>query len=247
LNSVKTGRWKFHTSLFKDISPEAKDFIRKCLTKVPSKRPSSHDMLDHPWFQSATSPLPSISNISLDVLIRLRGFSKKASFTKLCIEVVAHTLRFQQISDLRKEFMKVDKKQLGYISSTAMQNVFRSCCQFNENDLALLCSEMGFQDEGMIQYHEFLAAALSRRIITEENILLAFEKISNHREYITVDDISSLLGIDSSSKEMVKIFSEVGLSKNERLNFEKVSSTSHMIFQYHSYLEQSIMSSLRVL
>lgn len=223
IRSVKRGHWKFHEASFKNISPDGKDFIRKCLTKVPSKRPSSKVLLNHPWFLLAISPNQSENGLSVDVLVRLRGFTRKSLFSKLCVEVVAHTLRFEQISELRKEFMKIDKKQLGYISSVDMQQIFRSSSQFHEDDINLICSELGHENNCMIQYHEFLAAALSRRMISEENIMLAFEKISNHCEFITVEDISSLLGIKSTSTEMKKLFADVGLSSKEKITLEKVS------------------------
>jgi calcium-dependent protein kinase len=95
LQSVKIGRWKFDPLLFGEISQEAKDFISGCLTKRVSKRMSASEALAHPWFTSwlktHTTGVAGLGSptVSLDVVDRLRGFVKRSSLTKICMEVVA--------------------------------------------------------------------------------------------------------------------------------------------------------------
>ncbi len=55
---------------------------------------------------------------------------------------------------------------------------------------------------GKIYYHEFLASTISRKAITEENVRIAFEKISSHNDVITSSDLRNLLGIDASWKSV---------------------------------------------
>ena len=34
---------------WEDYSPDAKDFVLKCLVKDPEARPTAQEMLEHPW------------------------------------------------------------------------------------------------------------------------------------------------------------------------------------------------------
>jgi hypothetical protein len=43
---------------------------------------------------------------------------------------------------------------------------------------------------------------VARQNITEENVKIAFEKISNHNDVITVADLRNLLGVDASWKSV---------------------------------------------
>eukprot|EP01035_Chromulina_nebulosa_P019105 gene19105-24939_t len=153
LQSVKIGKWKFHESLFKPISNHAKDFIRCCLTRNPIKRVSSSQLLDHPWFNLLTVPQPEKS-ISLDVISRLRGFEKRSGFVKLCMEVLAYTLHADQISELRKEFIKFDIKQ----SADDIKDLMG--VDANTEDIDLMLEEASLPRNAKISFDEFKAIML---------------------------------------------------------------------------------------
>ncbi|KAI9012289.1 kinase-like domain-containing protein [Hyaloraphidium curvatum] len=53
---VKQGRWTFHRS-FESVSPEAKDFISRCLKTDPAERMTAVDAMDHPWILKYCNPV----------------------------------------------------------------------------------------------------------------------------------------------------------------------------------------------
>nr|KAG5709145.1 hypothetical protein BaRGS_028601 [Batillaria attramentaria] len=57
LQNVKQCDWDFDEEAFAHVSEEAKDFIRKLLLKVPQKRMTVHDSLEHPWLKGDHSNL----------------------------------------------------------------------------------------------------------------------------------------------------------------------------------------------
>ena len=65
---------KFVDEVWKDISEEAKDLIKKMLVKE-SSRLSAKQVLEHPWFKKDES-LISLVNISSRTLNRMKDFSK---------------------------------------------------------------------------------------------------------------------------------------------------------------------------
>ena len=73
---------------------------------------------------------------------------------------------------------------------------------------------------GQISYHEFLAATISRQSIKEENLQIAFERMSNRTSCITNQDIKVLLG--NTNYDVDKIMEEVGLQAESTINFDQV-------------------------
>lgn len=51
--------------LWAEVSSEAKDLIRKLLDKDPKSRPSSADILRHPWFQDTDKKYEMDNHVTL--------------------------------------------------------------------------------------------------------------------------------------------------------------------------------------
>lgn len=54
--SIRKGNYQFPDNDWKNVSPEAKDFIKKCLTLDPKQRLTSKAALEHPWIKSGGKP-----------------------------------------------------------------------------------------------------------------------------------------------------------------------------------------------
>ncbi|XP_061166987.1 twitchin-like isoform X9 [Saccostrea echinata] len=63
LQNVGRCDWEFAEEAFSQVSPEAKDFIRRLLVRRPQERMTVHDCLDHAWLKgdlsSRTTRIPS--------------------------------------------------------------------------------------------------------------------------------------------------------------------------------------------
>lgn len=53
--AILTEDVKFTRAEFDAISPEAKDFVRRLLSKDPAVRPTAKEALEHPWLKGGTS------------------------------------------------------------------------------------------------------------------------------------------------------------------------------------------------
>ena len=228
LAAVMSGYWEFNRH-FNHVSLYAKNFILKCLTKV-SNRISAEEALKHPWFQLLEADDAQSGKVSPDVVARLNGenqskvfapaviailylfkygscivcsaFSSRRTLSQLCLEVVVHTLEPNQVEDLRAEFKRLDSTGTGEISYADIRGVFRrEGLSEVEADNAL--RSIDYNHGGVINYHEFLAATVSRARLREENLRLAFERISNHNEYFTCNELQALLNGDSSTKQVL--------------------------------------------
>ncbi len=221
LQSVKLGRWKFDEQLFRPVSAAAKNFITSLLNRRVSARPSAAEALNHPWFALLKNE-DAADFTSLNIISRLEGFVKRTSLAKICMEVVAHTLQPEQIAELRRHFMTIDSSQTGEISFGDLRRVLEEHRSFAEEDLNHIFSGVDVDHIGKISYHEFLAATISRKTITEENMKVAFEKMSNHSLFITCEDIQDLLGQETSAAAVEQMLAEVNLPANTQISFKEV-------------------------
>lgn len=53
IKSIKKGAVSFSTSIWLEISAEAKDFVSQCLTTDPLKRITAGNALKHKWIKTA--------------------------------------------------------------------------------------------------------------------------------------------------------------------------------------------------
>lgn len=60
------------------------------------------------------------------------------------------------------------------------------------------------------------------RELTEANLRVAFDKMSNHNLYIAAEDIIDLLGADASEEDVKKMLEENNLKTSSQIYFSEV-------------------------
>eukprot|EP00602_Paraphysomonas_sp_CaronLab_P001901 CAMPEP_0185020290 /NCGR_PEP_ID=MMETSP1103-20130426/2889_1 /TAXON_ID=36769 /ORGANISM="Paraphysomonas bandaiensis, Strain Caron Lab Isolate" /LENGTH=564 /DNA_ID=CAMNT_0027551099 /DNA_START=338 /DNA_END=2032 /DNA_ORIENTATION=- len=225
LRSVRAGRLVFEDKYFKNISMTAKNFISSCLTKNVEKRPDARTLLGHDWFRMLQVDMPSPS---LNVCARLVSFEKRTALTKLCMEVVAHTLSSEQINNLRTQFKMLDTDNTGEVSYTDLMHVLKRQGKVSTANMEQIFGSTSFSDSTKLKYHQFLAATLSRQAITENNMRVAFEKLSKHHECITFEDIKDLLGKEATDEEIRNMMREVNVDPdNSTISYDNFKTIMH--------------------
>ena len=223
LQSVRQGKWKFNSSLFRPVSVAAKNFITACLDRNVSTRPSASSAMKHQWFQMLrTKDAPDA--VSLDVIDRIRGFTKRSALSRMCMEVVAHCLGAAQITNMREEFGKFDVNNTGEITFADMRNVLRSLVgtgDLTEEEIERIFTGIDFDETGVVQYHEFIAATVSRKVITEENMRIAFDRISGDEDFITASDLCDLLGYEMSNDQVASVLKEIQALPSKKLDYNQ--------------------------
>jgi calcium-dependent protein kinase len=222
LNSVKIGAFEFD-GVFGDVSEEAKDLISWCLTKRVASRPNAKQALEHEWFKTLALPVGErrLTGTSIAVRQRFESFVKHSSLAHIIKDVVAHTLLPEQIADLRDLFTKLDVNNTGDISVADLRSVLLKTPGFREEDVKTIFTHIDIDQKGTIGYHEFIAATFTRQHVKEQNLQIAFERMSNRTEFITADDIRDLLG--NTNHNIGEIMTEAGLTLDSKINFVEVS------------------------
>lgn len=81
---IKKAKYDFPSPWWDAVSPEAKDLIKRMLTKNPEKRATPEEILAHPWIASGKA-----STATIDLASRLQLLQAKAKLRKGIQTIIA--------------------------------------------------------------------------------------------------------------------------------------------------------------
>lgn len=211
-SNILQGKFKFEpTDVWEHVSKDAKDFIRMLLITDPNKRPTAKQCQKSPWISEWINKGNGHSDSTLNpsVVKALVNFKEYSDMRKLLCEVLSFTLMPDQITDLRKEFEKLDTDGSGEISLKGLKQVLMqeagagSLGALGEDEVEDIFNAMRVRKtETQIHWHEFIAAGLSQCKVDERNLKLAFDRLdSDHKGYISFDNVMDLMGRDGLESE----------------------------------------------
>ena len=97
VKQIVRGKYSFLSPRWRNVSLEAKNFVKSLLRKRPEKRPNADTALESPWlcqdFGSATNTLSEIAQMD-SVQASIQAFAGYKTLKKLALMVVAYKVRF---------------------------------------------------------------------------------------------------------------------------------------------------------
>lgn len=235
-SNILQGKFEFEPAdVWEHVSHEAMDFIRMLLVTDPNLRPTAKQCQKSPWLKEWANKETkhSDSRLSANVVKALVNFKEYSDMRKLLCEVLSFTLMPDQITDLRKEFEKLDTDGSGEISLNGLKKVLMqeagagSLGALGEDEVEDIFNAMRVRKtETQIHWHEFIAAGLSQCKVDERNLRLAFDRLdSDHKGYISFDNVMDLMGRDGleSEDQMKEMWSDSMKAcncKNARITYD---------------------------
>lgn len=221
----------YNNSRWNKVSVEAKKLIKSLLVKNPSKRPSCEDILNSPWILAFTKGKYNYQMLDKEVIKNLTNFNEKSQLAKSILKYVVKSISSQKMEKLKHQFNILDKNKTGFITIDQLKLAF-SYCEINiDNDELLSIFKRKIDNKGdhKLNYTSFIALALDEQMTTNREILWeAFTHFdSKSKGYLSIDDFK--LALDRSCKtrsydNIVNMFKEVGLKKDEKIDFERFCS-----------------------
>lgn len=173
---------KLEGPLWASVSPEAKDLLSQLLDTNPAKRVSASEASVHPWLKSHQKGV-SREDIT-KVLHGIRHFKKTCK-----LKEAIHTFIISKIIDPssyaaeQEVFKTIDQNNDGTISKQELSRVLvgdNVPTEEAEMYAELIMEEVDSDQNGFIDYTEFLRATVKRKkVFTEENLVQAF-KVFDH-------------------------------------------------------------------
>jgi len=235
-SNILQGKFQFEPEdAWEKVSQEAKDFIEMLLVTDPNNRPTAKVCQKSPWLiiWANKNKLKTDNLLNSNVVKALVNFKEYSDMRKLLCEVLSFTLMPDQITDLRKEFEKLDTDGSGEISLRGLKQVMMQGAEagslgaLNEKEVEDIFNAMRVRKtETRIHWHEFIAAGLSQCKVDERNLKLAFDRLdSEHKGYITFENVMELMGRDGAESEdemraMWKDSMTACDSKNAQITYE---------------------------
>ncbi|OMJ72145.1 hypothetical protein SteCoe_29483 [Stentor coeruleus] len=194
LMNVYNGSYTFRPKTFKSVSDYAKDLISRLLTKDPNHRITAQEAYMHPWIQGTIqSPYPVLP---VNLLASIKNFMDSKNLKKASLMFIASKLTEVDIRNIRKHFKDIDVNGDGVISKTELVGVIKNLTpDISDDNLQILVDSLDINDNGNIDYTEFITGCLLRKNYSNSGYLeSAFKHFDKDNSgLITVNEVKEVL------------------------------------------------------
>lgn len=161
---------------------------------------------------------------SVEVVNSVARYLSLSKVKKLILKVVAFTLSSKQLEELRADYFSIDTDRSGSISLEELRNalVRKNVAQDEIDSIFKTISDSGSGDSE-INYSDFLAAAMLKRIsIDEDRLRRAFEMLDVEGSGLV--DVASLrdsLGADQSDELIGDVLKELDSNGDGKVDYRE--------------------------
>lgn len=199
-------------------SENGKDFIKKCLTRNDSLRPSAVEMMRHPWLR----PKVSAEDIGLSagdetvvmlpnhLLVSFQLYLQANQLKRIALNALAKN--YTLLPEYQRIFYLLDTSCTGTLTKEEFSKAFYSS-GFSPDEIDHLFIQMDMNQTGGVDYTEWVAGALEASgELDEDQIREAFDLLDEDRSgAITKKNLVKLLGGETS--KMKKLISDKMMKK----------------------------------
>jgi len=233
LAKVRLGNFSFNAADWRSVSEDAKSLIRHLLKMNPRDRYSAEQALNHVWVRNKA---PKSQGVSLQnsLVDNLRGFRGQNKLKKAALHVIASQLGESQIKALRDTFMALDGNGDGLLTVNEMKEGLVSCgLKEIPPDLQQIMEDVDSDGSGVIDYTEFLAASLDKKVYMAEDVCWQAFRIfdRNGDGQISKDELKQMLGNDGkgdcnslaeqSARDLAEVMQEIDQNGDGNIDFQE--------------------------
>jgi len=194
LAAVRSGRYSMDGPAWEHISEDAKDLVRSLLQLDPSARPTAAQVLEHEWIKHL-APRSAGTALGLHIIENLKSFRRHSQFKKAALVAIAGQMNESEIRDLTEAFTSIDTDGSGTITIGEMHDALVRAELALPEDLREIMDGMDLEGRGEVDYSEFLAASLDKRLYAHEDAcwhaFRAFDRDGNGQ--ITLEELKAVL------------------------------------------------------
>ena len=235
MENVSIGKYDLQSSPFDKVSKSCIDLIQKLLIMDPKKRISAETALKHNWFKENKSK--ELFNQIKDettlakLISNLKSYKRDSIIQETALAYLVHNFpQMRDVVNACKLFNQIDVNGDGKINKQellkGLQSKMRSPTL--EKDVEQIYKNIDMDNNGYIEYEEFVRAAVSKEKFLNENVLrYAFRYFDKDGSgEITFDEIEdvfkqSITDKDNVHESLKKIISEVDANGDGVIDFNE--------------------------
>jgi len=232
LQKVKAASFSTDNKYWKDISTEGKGFVQSCLQKTALARPAADKVLRHGWLEKQAGPAADNVDLSRIRVDGLAAYGRMNKVKKAVLTVIATQLPEDKIQTLKSMFFSMDKNSDGTLTVLEIEKALSEAGVDVPDDIHQLLQQVDTDGSGVVDYTEFLAATLDKKVYAQEDMVWnAFKKFDiNNNGTIDAKELELVLGDDTveamlkgkhKGKKRESLFSQIDLNKDGVIDFEE--------------------------
>ena len=213
----------------KNLSPEAKDLLKKLLIKNPDKRLSASEALEHNWIKKYAPHTKVNRAFSRKIYNNLKNFKEKSQFSSAVVTFITnYMMNDEELKSLKKLFFELDIKGKGVITKEDLFRGMDECFEhkITQEEVDQIFSNIDYDNNGTISFDEFLKAAIDKKkLLTDEKLKAAFALFDmNGDGDIEAKELQEIMGENNEEVQgdvWKKMIAEVDLDGNGVIDFEE--------------------------
>lgn len=193
--AIARKKYSFPDPEWKKISNEAKDLIQHMICD-PDKRYTASQVLQHPWIAQCAPNATGKLDINIEALKNYKNTNK---LKKLVLTYIASRLKDSDVTNLKQNFMTLDKNKDGTLTLEEMKEGLEKISKDVGVDVEGIFKSIDTDKSGKIEYTEFLAASMDQKLyLREERLSEAFQMLdADGSGKISKDEIRKALKLDN--------------------------------------------------
>merc|ERR1712032_1004015 len=230
LSKVRLGNFSFNAADWKNVSEDAKNLIRMLLKMNPRDRYTAEQALNHEWIKNKA---PKAENVSLqsNFVDNLRSFRSQNKLKKAALHIIANQLDDASIKALRDTFMQLDSNGDGLLTPAELkEGLQKAGLKEIPPDLQQIMEDVDSDGSGVIDYTEFLAATLDKKLYLQEDIVWSCFRTfdTNGDGKISKDEIKAVLGdsdvedaVGQGKHDLAKLMESIDTNGDGEIDFDE--------------------------
>ena len=219
--SIKKRKFVFPEAEWANISKEAKDLINKMLSD-PLTRLTAEQVLVHPWLVNQLNKNTKAKEIKIN-FNTFKTYSGANKLSRAVLTYIASRLTDDEVKKLKDAFQKIDVNGDGMLTLEELKNAINQNPEVHVMNIEQIFKTIDTDNSGVINYTEFLAASIDKRIYLQEDKLRdAFKLFDEDKSgKISKSEISKVLKFKKSGTEMTKLFEKYDLNGDGEIDFDE--------------------------
>jgi calcium-dependent protein kinase len=196
-SKISRGVFNFSGKEWTGISKDAKNFIQRLLTRDPNKRVTAEEAWSDSWVQNRAKGNGDDVAVDLDAMTNLARFRTTSKLQQATLSFIAYNmLTGSEINELREAFVILDSNGDGRLSPEELKNGYNNLTLSAAIDIDKIISNCDSDLNGMVDYHEFITAAVSwQKTLTQDMIEKTFKAFDRDRSgTISLQEIKEFFG-----------------------------------------------------